>query len=523
MKLIYLCLPVLLAAQCSAGPEFKCPGPGFFADPKSCTAFYRCLNKNMNYRYICPAGTRYDPRVSNCNHNFLVPACHLGLRPTNPSGSQSSGGISSGSNGSSGSGGSQSSGSITSGSGGSQGSGSQSSGSGENNSSGSQGSGSINGESQSNNSNGGSGSSSSGNGSQSSGSGESQSSGSQSGSNVSSGSSSSTSGSSGGSVSGSSGGSFDGSSGGSFDGSSGSSVSGSSGGSVSGSSGGSVGGSSGGSVSGSSGSGTSGNNQDTGTMYPPTMKPGGVDDQGEGGDINDNHTNVDNHQDLTSGGQQQTNVDQSNDSESTEEAAEGPITDIDIPGDNGGQLEAITRPPENGGQSVEAITEPPVDVDESVVESNYTVDADSLYPCVNTGYFAEDSNCREFYMCKEILPGVLNAERIFRCPERYLFDRVTNLCQRQEKVVCDDPGYLSRSSLAVHLSVAELDAFFRQVLYYQGPAQTIARVPFTKPTPAASVQYQTFARRNLFVAPLFNPFARIYHRVPTYNPYFFLA
>ena len=132
---------------------------------------------------------------------------------------------------------------------------------------------------------------------------------------------------------------------------------------------------------------------------------GGVDDQGEGGDINNNHTNVDNHQDLTSGGQQQTNVDQSNDSESTEEAAEGPITDIDIPGDNGGQIEAITRPPENGGQSVEAITEPPVDVDESVVESNYTVDADSLYPCVNTGYFAEDSNCREFYMCKEILPG----------------------------------------------------------------------------------------------------------------------
>ena len=56
-----------------------------------------------------------------------------------------------------------------------------------------------------------------------------------------------------------------------------------------------------------------------------------------------------------------------------------------------------------------------------------------------------------------------------------------------------------------------------------GPAQTIARIPFTKPTPAASVQYPTFARRNLFVAPLFNPFARIYHRVPTYNPYFFLA
>ena len=68
---------------------------------------------------------------------------------------------------------------------------------------------------------------------------------------------------------------------------------------------------------------------------------------------------------------------------------EGPITDIDIPGENGGQQEAITRPP------------PP----EEQLKSNYTLDPDSFYPCVETGYFAEDSNCREFYMCREVLPG----------------------------------------------------------------------------------------------------------------------
>ena len=68
---------------------------------------------------------------------------------------------------------------------------------------------------------------------------------------------------------------------------------------------------------------------------------------------------------------------------------EGPITDIDIPGENGGQQEAITRPPP-----------------EEYPKSNYTLDPDSIYPCAETGYFAEVSNCREFYMCREVLPGM---------------------------------------------------------------------------------------------------------------------
>ena len=31
--------------------------------------------------------------------------------------------------------------------------------------------------------------------------------------------------------------------------------------------------------------------------------------------------------------------------------------------------------------------------------------------------------------------GVLSAERIFQCPDRYLFDPLTRLCQRAEKVI----------------------------------------------------------------------------------------
>ena len=57
--------------------RFSCPGPGFWPDPTTCTAFYRCLTPAVVYRYLCPPGTRYDPRVHNCNHNFLAPPCNL--------------------------------------------------------------------------------------------------------------------------------------------------------------------------------------------------------------------------------------------------------------------------------------------------------------------------------------------------------------------------------------------------------------------------------------------------------------
>ena len=57
--------------------RFSCPGPGFWRDPASCTAFYRCVTPYIVYRYLCPPGTRYDARVHNCNHNFLAPPCSL--------------------------------------------------------------------------------------------------------------------------------------------------------------------------------------------------------------------------------------------------------------------------------------------------------------------------------------------------------------------------------------------------------------------------------------------------------------
>ena len=61
-----------------AAARFSCPGPGYYRDPSSCTAFYRCLDWNSPaHRYICPPATRYDPAVRNCNHNFLAPPCSI--------------------------------------------------------------------------------------------------------------------------------------------------------------------------------------------------------------------------------------------------------------------------------------------------------------------------------------------------------------------------------------------------------------------------------------------------------------
>merc|ERR1712223_1914289 len=62
--------------------------------------------------------------------------------------------------------------------------------------------------------------------------------------------------------------------------------------------------------------------------------------------------------------------------------------------------------------------------------AEYLVAAGSAYPCSSPGYFALSGSCREFWVCKEVGPGLLSAERPFRCPNRYLFDPITRLCQR---------------------------------------------------------------------------------------------
>ena len=66
----------ILSSLSVVSARFQCPGPGVWADPRSCTSFYQCLSPGTVYKYLCPPGTRYDPRVHNCNHNFLAPPCN---------------------------------------------------------------------------------------------------------------------------------------------------------------------------------------------------------------------------------------------------------------------------------------------------------------------------------------------------------------------------------------------------------------------------------------------------------------
>ena len=52
--------------------------------------------------------------------------------------------------------------------------------------------------------------------------------------------------------------------------------------------------------------------------------------------------------------------------------------------------------------------------DGSEEQKNYVVAADSIYPCSRPGYYSEEASCNNFYVCREIRPGVLTAQRIFR-------------------------------------------------------------------------------------------------------------
>ena len=69
--------------------------------------------------------------------------------------------------------------------------------------------------------------------------------------------------------------------------------------------------------------------------------------------------------------------------------------------------------------------------------------------------------------------GVVSAERLFRCPPRYLFDPVTRLCQRRERVTCeaDQLFYAFRDLLTVQLTESQLGQFFSQPLTISGTIQ----------------------------------------------------
>lgn len=109
------------------------------------------------------------------------------------------------------------------------------------------------------------------------------------------------------------------------------------------------------------------------------------------------------------------------------------------------------------------VTTPP----DTPEEGQYAVSPTSLYPCKQPGYYSETSSCKQFYVCREVAPGVLSSERIFRCPKRYLFDPVTRLCQREYKVNCQgrqEPVhylfYSALNSLIVPLEESDLEQFF---------------------------------------------------------------
>ena len=54
---------------------------------------------------------------------------------------------------------------------------------------------------------------------------------------------------------------------------------------------------------------------------------------------------------------------------------------------------------------------------------------------------------------------------MFSCPDRYLFDPVTRLCQRENKVTCPQNLFYSSFSLfTVKLREEELEKFFSQEL-----------------------------------------------------------
>merc|ERR1712004_506069 len=119
------------------------------------------------------------------------------------------------------------------------------------------------------------------------------------------------------------------------------------------------------------------------------------------------------------------------------------------------------------------------------IESDFSVSSSSLYPCSEPGYFNEASSCAQFFVCKEVAPGVLSADRIHRCPPRYLFDPVTRLCQREAKVTCDQSGdsslfYSGLELLVVKLTESELDTFFSQEL----------TLPRRSPVQRQGVQYR---------------------------------
>jgi len=200
-----------------------------------------------------------------------------------------------------------------------------------------------------------------------------------------------------------------------------------------------------------------------------------------------------------------------------EEGAEGGSTNGGSDGSQGGEEiqneeetlgEFIQEEEEGGAEQTEGETgsveesrpngdgtDPGEEVGEGEEGSNYLVAAGSAYPCPSPGYFSLTGSCTEFWVCKEVGPGLLSAERPFRCPKRYLFDPITRLCQREAKVECQPSLFYSLASrLAIPLREDQLEAFFSSPLTLSSsfaisqysPRLTIFPSPSHPPLPSAN-------------------------------------
>ena len=48
--------------------------------------------------------------------------------------------------------------------------------------------------------------------------------------------------------------------------------------------------------------------------------------------------------------------------------------------------------------------------------NKYKVMEGSIFNCPEPGFYPYETNCLDFYVCLEVLPGVLFAEQLYRCP-----------------------------------------------------------------------------------------------------------
>ena len=142
-------------------------------------------------------------------------------------------------------------------------------------------------------------------------------------------------------------------------------------------------------------------------------------------------------------------------------------------------------------------------------EEEYSPAAGSLYVCPHPGYFGLEGSCSEFWVCREVSPGLLLAERPFRCPARYRFDPETRLCQRQEKVECRPRLFYSlAASLAVTLREEQLEEFFASSLSFPGSIKNRRQDPEKQMSEGLTQFYQS---------PSLSPFyPRFSYVIPTY-------